>query len=53
MNRHYEYRFNINDTVKLYKLIKENFALVTIYHNMEEIVVFKEVPQLSFTSIIG
>ena len=54
----YKHRFNITDSVhskreRLYNLIKDNFARVTINYNLREIIVFKEVPQFSFTSFIG
>ena len=64
-NREFEYRFvNImdNQTIsnmnseqlgKLYALIKDNFATVSININLKDIVVYKEVPQFSFTSFIG
>ena len=64
-NREFEYRFlNITDNRnisnvdseqlrKLYALIKDNFATVSININLKDIVVYKEIPQFSFTSFIG
>ena len=45
--------FNGNEQKRLYDLIKDNFARVHIKFNLKEIIVYKEVPQFSFTSFIG
>ena len=49
---------NVNDMnstqlERLYYLIKRNFAKVTVRFDFKEIVVYKEIPQFSFTSFIG
>ena len=44
---------NSNQLERLHKLIKRNFAKVRIKLDLGEIVVFKEIPQFTFTSFIG
>ena len=44
---------NSTQLERLYYLIKRNFAKVTVRFDFKEIVVYKEIPQFSFTSFIG
>ena len=64
-NMDYEYRFqnmtenknfsdlDSNQLFEMHRVIKDNFAMVTIELNLKDILVYKEVPQFSLTSFIG
>ena len=64
-NKSFEYRFatvlkgkdytKMNDVERkyVYDLIMKNFASININFNLKEIVVYKEVPQYTFSSFIG
>ena len=64
-NKSFEYRFaavlkgkdytKMNDVERkyVYDLIMKNFASININFNFKEIVVYKEVPQYTFSSFIG
>ena len=64
-DKSYEHRFSakfrgkefskMNDTERkyIYDLIMNNFASVNVHFDLKEIVVYKEVPQYSFSSFIG